>query len=56
MKWDWKLEQLDVKASRAGRRKTAKKTSLPAKKKVAKKKVAKKTAKKVTKKKASRSR
>ena len=44
MKWDWKLEQLDVKAT------------LPAKKKVAKKKVAKKTAKKVTKKKASRSR
>ena len=56
MKWDWKLEQLDVKASRAGRRKTAKKTTLPAKMKVAKKKVAKKTAKKVTKKKASRSR
>jgi hypothetical protein len=44
MKWDWKLEQLDVKASRKGRKKTAKKTSLPARK------TAKKVAKKVTKK------
>ncbi|NDA15539.1 MAG: hypothetical protein EBZ14_09860 [Gammaproteobacteria bacterium] len=44
MKWDWKLEQLDVKATRKGRKKTAKKTSLPARK------TAKKVAKKVTKK------
>ena len=33
MKWDAKLEQLDTKASKNGKKKTAKKTSLPAKKK-----------------------
>jgi len=33
MKWDAKLEQLDAKSSRKGRKKTAKRTSLPAKKK-----------------------
>ena len=49
MKWDAKLEQLDAKASKQGKKKTAKKTSLPAKKK-AKKSGAKKTAKKVSKK------
>jgi 3-methyl-2-oxobutanoate hydroxymethyltransferase len=33
MKWDAKLEQLDTKARKNGKKKTAKKTSLPAKKK-----------------------
>ena len=49
MKWDAKLEQLDAKASKKGKRKTAKKTSLPAKKK-AKMSGTKKTAKKASKK------
>jgi 3-methyl-2-oxobutanoate hydroxymethyltransferase len=44
MKWESKLEQLDSKASKASKRKTAKKTSLPAKK----------TTKKAAKKKATR--
>jgi 3-methyl-2-oxobutanoate hydroxymethyltransferase len=44
MKWESKLEQLDTKASKASKRKTAKKTSLPAKK----------TTKKAAKKKATR--
>jgi len=33
MKWDAKLKQLDAKASKKGRKKTTKKTPLPAKKK-----------------------
>ena len=37
MKWDYKLAQLDAKASAAGKKKTRKKTSLPAKKPAAKK-------------------
>jgi hypothetical protein len=47
MKWESKLEQLDTKASKASKRKTAKKTSLPAKKttkKAAKKKATRKKA------------
>ena len=51
MKWDYKLAQLDAKASAAGKKKTRKKTSLPAKKPVAKKPTAKKATKKKTKKK-----
>ena len=45
MKWDYKLAQLDAKASAAGKKKTRKKTSLPAKKSAAKK-TARKKAKK----------
>ena len=51
MKWDSKLEELDKKASKASRKKVAKKVSLPSKKKASKKKA---SAKKKTKKKASR--
>lgn len=51
MKWDYKLAQLDAKASAAGKKKTRKKTSLPAKKPAAKKPTAKKATKKKTKKK-----
>ncbi|MDE0920528.1 MAG: 3-methyl-2-oxobutanoate hydroxymethyltransferase [Arenicellales bacterium] len=51
MKWDYKLAQLDAKASAAGKKKTRKKTSLPAKKPAAKKPTAKKSTKKKTKKK-----
>ena len=46
MKWDYKLAQLDAKASAAGKKKTRKKTSLPAKKPAAKKPANKKTKKK----------
>ena len=45
MKWDYKLAQLDAKASAAGKKKTRKTTTLPAKKSAAKK-TAKKKAKK----------
>ena len=51
MKWDYKLAQLDAKASAAGKKKTRQKTSLPAKKPAAKKPTAKKSTKKKTKKK-----
>jgi Ketopantoate hydroxymethyltransferase len=46
MKWDYKLAQLDAKASAAGKKKTRKKTSLPAKKFAAKKTARKKAKKK----------
>ena len=45
MKWDYKLAQLDAKASAAGKKKTRKKTTLPEKRSAAKK-TAKKKAKK----------
>ena len=46
MKWDYKLAQLDAKASAAGKKKPRKKTSLPAKKSAAKKTARKKAKKK----------
>ena len=46
MKWDYKLAQLDAKASAAGKKKTRKKTSLPTKKPAAKKTAKKKANKK----------